>query len=142
MASKKLKKSLQEKFISITDYLTDNKYSLAASLFVDLNAEVVGEGYIIFTGKYDAIVDKVNHNYRKCDEFIEVICGNNYKFVVITISQWEKYRDEYINNIKNGKKYEIMEFQNTIIDKDVMDKEPTVVDKLFDLVGEESVEFK
>ena len=35
-----------------------------------------------------------------------------------------------------------MEFQNTIIDKDVMDKEPTVVDKLFDLVGEESVEFK
>ena len=142
LASKKLKKSLQEKFISITDYLTDNKYSLAASLFVDLNAEVVGEGYIIFTGKYDAIVDKVNHNYRKCDEFIEVICGNNYKFVVITISQWEKYRDEYINNIKNGKKYEIMEFQNTIIDKDVMDKEPTVVDKLFDLVGEESVEFK
>ena len=142
LASKKLKKSLQEKFISITDYLTDNKYSLAASLFVDLNVEVVGEGYIIFTGKYDAIVDKVNHNYRKCDEFIELICGNNYKFVVITISQWEKYRDEYINNIKNGKKYEIMEFQNTIIDKDVMDKEPTVVDKLFDLVGEESVEFK
>ena len=142
LASKKLKKGLQEKFISITDYLTDNKYSLAASLFVDLNAEVVGEGYIIFTGKYDAIVDKVNHNYRKCDEFIEIICGNNYKFVVITISQWEKYRDEYINNIKNGKKYEIMEFQNTIIDKDVMDKEPTVVDKLFDLVGEESVEFK
>ena len=35
-----------------------------------------------------------------------------------------------------------MEFQNTIIDKDIVDKEPTVVDKLFDLVGEESVEFK
>ena len=39
--------------------MTDNKYSLAASLFVDLNAEVVGEGYIIFTGKYDAIVDNI-----------------------------------------------------------------------------------
>ena len=71
-----------------------------------------------------------------------MICGSDYKFVVITNSQWEKYRDEYINNIKSGKKYEIMEFQNTIIDKDIVDKEPTVVDKLFDLVGEESVEFK
>ena len=142
LASKKLKKDLQEKFISITDYLTDNKYSLAASLLVDLNAEVVGEGYIIFTGKYDAIVDKAYRNYKKCEEFIEMICGSNYKFVVITNSQWETYRDEYINNIKSGKKYEIMEFQNTIIDKDIVDKEPTIVDKLFDLVGEDLVEFK
>ena len=37
LASKKLKKDLQEKFISITDYLTDNKYSLASSLLVDLS---------------------------------------------------------------------------------------------------------
>ena len=33
----------------------------------------------------------------------------NFKFVFIDEARWSKEKVEYINNIKNGKKYEILE---------------------------------
>ena len=42
-------------------------------------------------------------------------------------------------NIKNGIKYELRELlEEKIVEK----KEVTIVDKLFDIVGEENIEFK
>ena len=115
---------------------------MAASLLVDTKLEVAGNGYIILTGNYDAIVDKINRSYKKCEELLNVMFSNKYNFVVITTSEWDKYREEYIKNVKSGKKYVLQELDDRIIDINILNKEPTVVDKLFELVGEDSIEFK
>ena len=70
VASKMIKQNLQDRFSKIEEYLTDKRFASAVSLFVDTDLEVAGEGYIIFTGKYDAIVDNISRNLLICKEFI------------------------------------------------------------------------
>ena len=142
VASKKVKSDLQELFNNISDYLTDKRYASAVSLLVDTNIEVAGNGYIVLTGKYDAIVDNINRNLRICEDFINMLFKDNYKIAVITNEEWKTLKNDYVNNIKSGKKYQLREFENSLVDDEILNSEPTVVDKLFDLVGEDIIEFK
>lgn len=142
VADKKIKLDLQNKFKSVSDYLTDNKYLQAASLLVDTVIEVAGEGYIILTCEYEALVNSIYHNYKMCESLITKLCGGEYKFVVITNDEWSKYKQEYIDNLKLGKKYTLTLLDDRIIDVEMLNKEPTAVDKLLDIVGEENIEFK
>ena len=142
VASKKVKSDLQEIFNNISDYLTDKKYVSAVSLLVDTNIEVAGNGYIVLTGKYDAIVDNINRNLRICEDFINMLFKYDYKIAVITNEEWKNLKNDYVNNIKSGKKYQLREFENSLVDDEILNSEPTVVDKLFDLVGEDIIEFK
>ena len=41
--------------------------------------------------------------------FLHIQNQENFKFVFIDEARWSKEKVEYINNIKNGKKYEILE---------------------------------
>ena len=143
VANRNVKLDLQKKMSLIEEFLTDKKFSLAAGVLVDVTIEAAGEGYVIFSGKYGAVVDKINDNYELCNEFIDKIFEGKYKYVVIAKEEWDKYRDEYINNTKNGMKYELKNIDSkVVIKKDKKKKDPTIVDKLFDLVGEENIEFK
>ena len=144
VANKDKKNSLQDIFANIGDYLTDKKFMIAAGILIDLQIEVAGDGYIIFTAKNDAIVDKIYSNFKLCQELISTIFNSEFIFTVITIDEWKKYRDDYIKNVKAGKKYKLIELveQNALFDEENIKKEPTVVDKLFDLVGEDIVEFR
>ena len=141
LADKKLKTNLQEKWLSVNDYLTDNHYSAIAGKWADVKIEVVGGNYIIFTVLYESLIDGIYSNIKFSDDFINTIFGGKYNYVVITDSEWNKYKDEYINNIKNGIKYELKELLVQNLEKNDM-KETTIVDKLFDIVGEENIEFK
>ena len=144
VASKEVKNDLQGKILKVSDYLTDKKFMTVAGTLIDTKLEVAGDGYIILSGQNEAIVDKVYNNYILCQELLNMVFENEYNFVVITQDEWSKYRDEYIKNVKAGEKYQLKKlfFENTLIDESVVKKEPTIVDKLFDLVGEDIVEFK
>lgn len=143
VANKEIKNSLQKKFSFIDNYLTDNKFSSVAGILLDMVIQVAGNGYIIFSGNYEAVIDKVYNNYKLCNDLINKLFDGEYTFVVISNNEWENYRNEYINNLKNGKKYEIEDIKEVeLIDNKINEKEPTIVDKLFDLVGEDVVEFK
>ena len=143
LANKELKKDLQEKFGLIGDYLTDKKYSSVASSLLDTTLQVVGKEYLIFSANYDAVVDKVYEKYKAYSEFLDKVFNGKYSFAVITQSEWETLRTGYINNIKNGYKYEVMELKkNEKKQQKSNSKKSSVVDKLFDIVGEDIVEFK
>ena len=144
VASKELKNNLQAKLSTVSDYLTDKKFMTVAGSLIDTKIEVAGDGYVIFSVPNEALVDKIYSNFKLCQDLINVLFGSNFNFVVITTDEWGKYRDDYINNIKLGKKYYLKELcvNNSLIDESTLQKEPTIVDKLFDLVGEDIVEFK
>ena len=142
VADKTIKNDLHKKYDLVSEYLTDKKFGLVSGMLADTNLEVAGTGYIILTGKYDAIVNNINNNYQLFNELINKVFDGEYKFVVITKDEWNKYKNDYISNIKSGKKYEVIDLDDRIIDINVLDKEPTVVDKLFSIVGEDSIEFK
>jgi len=141
LADKKMKISLQDKWNNVTEYLTDNHYSMVVGKWTDVKLEVVGGNYIIFTAMYESIIDGIYLNEKLSNDFINMILDGKYNYVVITNNEWNKYRDEYIKNIQNGIKYELralLEIKDEINEK----KETTIVDRLFDIVGEENIEFK
>jgi len=142
LADKNLKITLQEKWKNVNDYLTDNYFAMIAGKWTDVNLEVVGGNYIIFTVLYESLIDGIYNNEKLSNDFVNTLLNEKYNYVVITVDEWNKYKQEYITNIKNGIKYSLKELQideeNEIIEK----KELTIVDKLFDIVGEENIEFK
>ena len=144
VASKDVKNDLQVKLSAVSDYLTDKKFMTVAGTLIDIKLEVAGDGYAILSAPNEAIVDKVYCNFKLCQELLNKIFVSEYNFVVITQDEWNKYRDEYIKNIKSGNKYKLKKLiiENSLIDENITAKEPTIVDKLFDLIGEEVVEFK
>ena len=141
LADKQLKMNLQSKWNALSDYLTDNHFANIAGKFADIKLEVVGGNYIIFTAMYESMIDGILDNFRLSNDFVNNVFDDKYYFVVITDSEWNKYKEEYIKNLKNGIKYEIKEIIQEKMD-DNSQKEITIVDKLFDLVGEENIEFK
>ena len=142
LASKNVKNNLQEKFDKISDYLTDKKYMAAVGALIDTNIEVAGAGYLILSAMNDAIIDKIYKNYYLCLEFLNKLFDEKFNFVVISQDEWNILRDQYIKNIRNGTKYYVKKIENTLIDDNVVSREPSVVDKLFQLVGEDVIEFK
>ena len=141
LADKKLKISLQEKWNNVSDYLTDNHYLSVVGKWTDVNLEVVGGNYIIFTVLYESLIDGIYSNEKLSNDFVNTILDGKYNYVVITDEEWNKHKDEYIKNIQNGIKYELKELIE-IKEEEKSKKETTIVDRLFDIVGEENIEFK
>lgn len=141
LANKQVKLDLQNKWSLVGDYLTDNHFSSVVGKWTDVKLEVVGGNYIIFTVLYESLLDGIYSNEKLSSEFVNTVLEGKYNYVVITSSEWNKYKEEYIRNIKNGVKYELKELiEETIVDSS--ENSSTIVDKLFDLVGEENIEFK
>ena len=141
LADKKMKFSLQEKWNNVSDYLTDKHFASVVGKWTDVGIEVVGGNYIIFTVSYESLVDGIYSNIKLSNDFVNTVLDGKYNYVVITDDEWNKYKEEYINNIKIGIKYELKELEeerNVETEK----KEATIVDRLFDIVGEENIEFK
>ena len=142
VASKEIKNDLQLKLSKLNEYLTDKKYKVAAGSLIDAKLEVAGKNYIIFSATNEAAVQKIYSNNKLCSELLKKVFDDEYNFVVLSQDEWNKERDIYVANFKSGKKYELKEIQTTIIKEKKVKKEQTVVDKLFELVGEDNVEFK
>ena len=142
LADKNSKITLQKKWSKITDYLTDNHYGKVSGKWTDVSLEVVGGNYIIFVSLYDSVIESIYSDKRISDDFINNVLDGRYEYVIINNNEWNIKKNEYINNIKNGIKYEIKELikENNPIEK--IAESTTIVDKLFSLVGEENIEFK
>ena len=52
---------------------------------------------------------ELNNMLEKIEYLFNSQNQENFKFVFIDETRWSKEKVEYINNIKNGKKYEILE---------------------------------
>ena len=142
VASKEVKNDLQKKMSKFSDYLTDKKYKNAAGALIDINLEVAGDNYLIFSTLNNAFVQRIYDNFELCQELINEVFLKKYNFAILISEEWNKYRDEYVANFRSGKKYELMELKNTVSPKKTTKKTTSVVDKLFELVGEDNVEFK
>lgn len=142
VANKDIKNNLQSLMSKFNDYLTDKKFKVAAGLLIDTKLEVAGDGYIIFSAVNDALVQKIYNNYIMCHELINEVFSGNYNFIVLSYDEWNTYKDEYVKNFRNGKKYTLKKLENVLIYDETENKQPTLVDKLFELVGEDHIEFK
>ena len=86
------------------------------SYLADTNIVAVSDKYAILMNNLDITNNLINQNIKALEEDFNLFFNGNYYLVAISPKKWELERNKYINNIKNGYKYEI-------IDNDIIIKE-------------------
>lgn len=109
LADKELKKNFLKKFKKINDYVSDSEYSSVVNLLLKSTPEVVSEKNILFVFKKTFEVILFDKNIELIQKLFKEIYKIKFDLVSIEISEWEKEREKYILNIKEGKKYIYME---------------------------------
>ena len=138
LASKDVLKDIKNKWNVIDEYIYEDAYSMAAGILKDCNAVVASSEYVIIENKYDSGADRINENTENIEKLFEKAFDMKVFVVGISSSEWEKRRNKYISDIKNGIKYTVRERkveENAKIEK-------TPVDELIDLVGDSLIEYK
>lgn len=86
------------------------------SYLADTNIVAASDKYAILTNNLDITNDLINQNIKSLEKNFNLFFNGNYYLVAVSPKKWEQERNKYINNIKNGYKYEI-------IDNDIIIKE-------------------
>ena len=108
-ADKELKKEFLEKFKIINEYVSNKEYNSISNLLLKSSPEVVSAKNILFTYNNNFEIVLFNKNEEEIQKFLKLIYNKKYSVVAVTKDEWLKIKDEYISNIKNGRKYEYIE---------------------------------
>ena len=107
--------SIKNKWEDFIAYESNANKSLL-SYMVDTSIVAVSDKYAILVNNLDSTNDLINKNIKSLEKDFNLFFSKNVYLVSISPKKWENERNKYINNIKNGYKYEI-------IDNDIIIKE-------------------
>ena len=138
LASKDVLKDIKNKWNVIDEYIYEDDYSMAAGILKDCNVVVASSEYVIIENKYDSGADRINENASDVEKLFEKAFDIKVFVVGISSSEWEKRKNKYISDIKNGIKYTVKE--RKVDENKKIEKTP--VDELIDLVGDSLIEYK
>ena len=137
-AKKNILGNVKEKWKSLENYLCDDFFSMVAGLLKDCTVVAASEEYIIISNDLTSVVDRINNNIENVEALLEQIIG--YKIIAVSVSSenWNFIKKKYVDDIKNGIKYSIIELDEN---KNVKNNS-SPVDELKKLVGDSVIEFK
>ncbi len=107
--------SVKSKWEDFIAYESNANKSLL-SYIVDTLIVAVSDRYAILVNNLDSTNDLINQNIKSLEKDFNLFFNKNVYLVSISPKKWENERNKYINNIKNGYKYEII--NNDIIIKE------------------------
>lgn len=108
-ADKTLKNTFIKGYENIKEYLSNKEYNSVANLMQKATPEVVSEKNVLFSFKNNFEVVLFEKNINEIQKLMKQIFDKKYSIVAVTIDEWNDIKKEYINNIKNGIKYEYIE---------------------------------
>lgn len=108
-ADKKLLKAEQENFEKLKDFTFDQEIGYIVCSILDSKLRAVSDKSMIISYELDSnvlqnlqVIEKVTSVYNK-------ITGSDKEIAIISDSEWDKVKNEYIKNLKDGVKYEVKE---------------------------------
>ena len=112
-ANKDLKNEFLKEYIKIKEYVSVKEYNAISNLMLKATPEVVSDKTILFTFKNNFEVVLFEKNIQDIQKLLKVVYNKKYDLVAIIQEEWEKIKEEYIKNIKSGKKYEYIEIKES-----------------------------
>ena len=107
LADKKLLKEEQSNFEKLKDFTFDQEIGYIVCALLDSKLRAVSENNMIISFEYDSnvlqniqIIDKLTDVYNK-------ITNSNKEIAIISDKEWDKVKNDYIKNLKDGVKYEV-----------------------------------
>ena len=134
MADKQILNNEIENFKLLNDYTYDQKIGYIVCNLLDGKIRAASKENIIISYDYDSVVkqnlsvlEKITHVYNK-------ITNSGKKIAIITDDEWEKERNNYINMLKEGKKYNLLDEPEEVYED--IEKSDIIVNSAMELFGE------
>ena len=116
-ADKKLLKEEQANFEKLKDFTFDQEIGYVVCALLDSKLRAVSDENIIISYELDSnvlqnlqIIDKIISVYNKITE-------SDKEIAIISDSEWDKVKNEYIKNLKDGVKYEVKDEPEPIFEE-------------------------
>ena len=145
-ADKNILETLKMNWNAINNYSFDNNYSQVCSYLIDGSIKVAGANNIIISVQYSSILKNALVNIEKIEELFELVMNHHYNIAFILEEEWSKLKQKYIQDIKNGIKYELKKEQDIDYNEDTNKLEniekSDIVKTAEDLFGNDCLEIK
>jgi len=144
-ADKSVLEKYRNEWFKFNDFVNNSEFSSVVSYLLDGVIRVAGPDYVMISVKYDSILNNAFSNLSKIESLFEMVFKNKCSLVFVLDSEWDRYKLDYVNNIKNGKKYVIIEENENdgIIDITAADSYTSAVfDDAAELFGSDIVEVR
>lgn len=109
LANKNLLRLEMNNFEVLRDYSFDQEIGYIICGILDGKLRVVSSDAIIISYEYDSNVKQNLYIIDKIEDVYNKITNSNKKIAIISDDYWKKVKQEYINNLRNGIKYEVEE---------------------------------
>lgn len=122
---------------SLNEYVFDQKIGYIISEILNATLEAASNDALILSYEYESVVDTNLNNLEKLTKVFNEKTDSNKKLAIVSKAKWDKVKKEYINNTKNGKKYDIIEEPDLVIKKSQENKsknEENALDLFKDIV--------
>ena len=146
LANKSLLEELKLKWVDLSNYLHNREFSNVVSYLMDGTLRVAGDKDVIISVMYDSLVTNALMALDKIELLFNIVSGKHYNIAFVTDEDWKELKKDFIENKKNGKKYEyvlVEDKKGDIINSDdsLSLESESVVDAIT-LFGDDLVEVK
>ncbi len=104
-ASKRELLELKNHWDKLNDYALDNYYGAVACYIFDGTVRAASSDSIIITFDYESMVNRGYRLLPRIEELFGIILGHKVRIALLTSTDWEREKKEYVDKKNNGISY-------------------------------------
>ncbi len=147
-ANKQCLTDIKNKWDKLNDHTFDKENGAIVCELLDATPTAASDTYLILTYNYDSFVEKGNMYIDKYEKVLKDILDLSHKLVFLTNEEWNKNKNEYIENIKNNVKYNYIDEESQVQEEipedsiSVENKTSEIIEKANQLFDMSKIEIK
>lgn len=139
-ANKEILNSVNSKYYLINDYISNKKYNMVSILLSSGRIVVASDKYLLFSFENKSDVLKFDSIYKQIEQFLKKIYDESYKIVAVSDKEWEKMKNNYINNKKNKISYVFIEENDVKLE--MSENSNALENSALNIFGEDTISVK
>ena len=105
----------------LNDYTFDQKIGYLVCELLNSKFRVASDDIIVLSYEYESIVQQNLLQLEQMEEVYSDITHSSKKFAIISDLEWDKLKKEYIQHLKDGNHYEVLEEPEKVFKKEETD---------------------
>lgn len=113
-ADKRFLNEIKSMWSNLEKFTFDSTAGSIICDLIDCAPVVSSDKNLMLCSNYMAIVDKINGNLQKYEDVLNSKLNLTQKIIAVQVNEWEKIKENYLNNVKNNIKYKYIEENQTV----------------------------
>lgn len=133
-ADKNILKEDVEKIKNLSEYSFNPEFGYLVCAILDGKARASSKSNLIISYEYESVVNQNLLILSKINELYNKLTHSSKNIAIISDAEWEKQKNKYIDSIKSGKKYTILQEPDEIFEDS--EKSDIIVSSAIELFGD------